>query len=111
MTKITNDKDKVKTMNDKLKLRNRWMDISKHGYPPKSTDDYYGERYSVPVLAGNSNTGQVSKIAYIYDYDYNEWVEYALNYDDDIQHVTHWCLWPKCKLVCLDQNKIDKDKQ
>lgn len=87
-------------------LRTRWQPIE-NGYPPHDSDSYYGDRYSVPVLAGNSITGQVATIAYCWDYQMLGWVFEGLNGGPDpcnyeVQHVSHWALWPKCKLVTLD---------
>lgn len=71
--------------------------------PPKDTDDSYGRRYSIPVLVGNSVTGQVAWTAYRWDYDMAGWVDAALSQGDDPDdyermYIDHWATWPECKL-------------
>ena len=89
------------------KLKTRWQNVETKGYPERDNDVFYGDRYSVPVLAGNNVTGQVAEIAYMWDYNMLGWVEFGLRdganpYDYGTQDVSHWAYWPKCKLVCTD---------
>ena len=93
-----------------LRLRTRWQELAADGkpnFPPLDEDKYYGKRYSVPVLAGNVNTGQVWETALRWDYQMLDWVESTFPNgpdpeDYEILVVTHWALWPRLKLVCLD---------
>lgn len=92
---------------DQIRIRTRWQCINECGYPPKDNDQYYGKRYSVPVMVGNETTGQVAIVAYMWDYTEEGWVEATLCNgpypgDYEVQYVSHWAMWPKCKLVCLD---------
>lgn len=88
-------------------LRTRWHSIDKFGYPPRDNDPFYRSRYSVPVLAGNEITGQVAMCAFRWCYEQQGWVRAIMDEgtdpcDYEVQHVTHWALWPKCKLICKD---------
>lgn len=87
-------------------LKTRWHNIDSTGYPPKDEKCEHNGRYSIPVLIGNSNTGQVGLQAFSWDYDMCGWVGYDLSEgpdpdDYEVQHVDHWAFWPKCKLVTL----------
>ena len=92
------------------KLKTRWQGIEIKGLPPADSDPYYKDRYSVPVLAGNCHTGGVDIVAYRYSYLENGWVYATLSegpsiHDYEVLSVTHWALWPSCKLVTLDGGK------
>lgn len=92
---------------DQVKIKTRWQNVKINGYPPHDSDPYYTERYSVPILPGNEFTGGVDVVAYRWDYLHEGWV-YASLVDGDnpcdyeVQCVTHWALWPNCKLANLD---------
>jgi len=93
-----------------MMLKTRWQDIKTKGYPPRDDCNIYGDRFSIPVLIGDSesNEGHVLYKAYVWDYNNNGWVEYDYidgTEPDDYElyiDVDHWAHWPKCKLVCLD---------
>lgn len=102
-------------MEDQARLRIRWQSVKNHGYPPKYDDPYYGDRYSVQVLSGNETTGQVAFVAYVWDYQEEGWMYATMSEgpnacDYEAQHVTHWALWPKCRLVTLDKEKTCEHK-
>ena len=87
---------------DNQQLNTVWVAIETHGYPPKDKDPFYQNRYSVPVLAGNEITGQVAILAYIWDYEQEGWLHSIMDEgtdpgDYEVQHVSHWALWPECK--------------
>lgn len=91
------------TVLEQVTLRSKWQSFNDIK-PPKENAL---ERYSMPVMVGNETTGQVAIVAYMWDYDENGWVFATLDNgpdpgDYEVQHVSHWKLWPKCNLVCLD---------
>lgn len=67
--------------------------------PPRADDEFYGHRYSVPVLIANSVTGQIFDRIVRFDYRGHGWVFDGLpdgpdpeNYE--VIHVTHWASFP-----------------
>lgn len=87
-----------------METKIEWEPFLDSNKPPKESDPFYGSRYSVPVLAGNEITGQVSIVAYAWDFQMEGWVHAALedgadpcNYE--VQHVSHWALWPECHIT------------
>jgi hypothetical protein len=81
-----------------------WEPVLESNMPPREKDPFYGERYSVPVLAGNEITGQVSIIAYAWDFENNGWVHATLENgadpcDYEVQYVSHWATWPECHIT------------
>ncbi len=79
-----------------------FFDIREH-FPPHDNDEYYGQRYSIPVLVANAITGQIFNEIVRYDFRMNGWVYSDLSdgpdpEDYEICHVTHWAKFPtNCK--------------
>lgn len=91
------------------RMKTHWQELKTCGYPPPDDDKFYGARYSVPILAGNVTTGQVALEAYMWDYKGNGWVLASLKEgtdpgDYEVQHVSHWKMWPKCAVASEDQD-------
>lgn len=55
-----------------------WFKIKDVGLPGRKERPYYGDRYSVPVIAANKHTGQVV-CDVIYDYEDKGWCPRTLH--------------------------------
>lgn len=77
-----------------------WFEIEGCGLPAKADSDFYGGRYSVPVLVANETTEQVFDQLVVYDFDNNGWCYHGLpngSTPDDYEmiHVTHYGYVPE----------------
>jgi hypothetical protein len=77
-----------------------WFEINSVGLPPKEQDEFYGDRYSVPVLIANAITGQVEHRTVVYDYQDGGWCLVGLPYGPSCHEYellipTHYCLLPQ----------------
>lgn len=55
-----------------------WFRIQDVGLPPRLTSEYYGDRYSVPVIGANKYTGQVV-CDIVYDFEDKGWCKRGLS--------------------------------
>lgn len=77
-----------------------WYEIDEAGLPPREQDEFYGDRYSCPVLLANAHTGQTEPHTAIYDYQDGGWCLYGLPegascHDYELMVPTHYCLLPR----------------
>ena len=76
-----------------------WFEIDEVGLPPQEQNEFYGDRYSYPVLIANAYTGQMEPHTVVYDYDDGGWCLYGLPggpscHDYELMLPTHYCLLP-----------------
>lgn len=72
----------------------QWREINKYGLPNKQYHEYYKDRYSVPVIAANKDTGQVF-LGVMYDFFDKGWCKCGLNdgascKNYEIPYITHY---------------------
>ena len=79
----------------------RWTSV-KDGLPAPSNCEFYGERYSLPVLGANRNTGQTFDAVLVYDFRQGGWCFNGLpdgpnpnNYE--VCSITDWGHLPNIK--------------
>ncbi len=76
-----------------------WFDINDTMLPPQRYDEFYGDRYSVPVLIANAVTGQIEEQTVVYDYEDGGWCLHGLRNgpsckDYELMLPTHFCFLP-----------------
>lgn len=79
--------------------KNKWI-LFNDGPPIKSNCEFYGDRFSVPVIGANKVTGQVFDQLIVYDYNGYGWSYHGLpdgpdchNYETP--HITHYMYLPE----------------
>ncbi len=76
-----------------------WYNVEMSGPPVPEDNEFYGERYSVPVMIANSNTQQIEKRTVVFDYKDGGWCLYgfpdgANSQDYELILPTHFCYLP-----------------
>lgn len=74
------------------------------GLPKRTDQKYYGERYSIDVIAANITTCQVYDVPLCWDFEDEGWVHSSMDNGPDPENyklpvITHFAPWPRLKVI------------